>query len=183
MFPVVVILALAGPVLPAPDSSRVTRCDSPASALADLAASELAVPLPADAAVKIVDSFRSPRSGGRLHKATDFMAPRGTPIFAIDDGIVTNVRWNRLGGRVIEQVDTSGCVGFYYAHLDSFAPNLRPGMRVRKGDTLGFVGTSGNTHGASHLHFGTYFLGDRPGVLSWDEPLNPVSFLLPRRDS
>jgi murein DD-endopeptidase MepM/ murein hydrolase activator NlpD len=183
MSPLFVALALAGPVSPDAATTHLRRCDSPRAAVEDLVDAGLTVPLDDASDFRVVDTFRTPRSGGRLHKATDIMAPRGTPIFAIDDGVVTNVRWNRLGGRVIEQLDTTGCVGFYYAHLDSYAAGLKPGTVVHRGTLLGYVGTSGNTHGAAHLHFGTYFLGDRPGVFSWEQPVNPVSFLVPRDDS
>ncbi|MBM4280346.1 MAG: M23 family metallopeptidase [Deltaproteobacteria bacterium] len=183
MFALLVALAVAGPVFPDPDATHLRRCQSLAAATDDLAAAALAVPVGAADQRRVVDSFRSPRSGGRIHKATDIMAPRGTPIFALDDGVVGQLRWNRLGGRVVEQLDVTGCVGFYYAHLDAYAPGLQNGDVVHRGDLLGFVGTSGNTGGAAHLHLGVYFLGDRPGVFSWDHPLNPYPLLVPRDDS
>ncbi len=176
-------LALAGPVSPDAVTTHLRRCESPRALVEDLVDAGLTVPLDDASDFHIVDSFHMPRSGGRIHKATDIMAPRGTPIFAIDDGVVTALRWNSLGGRVIEQVDSTGCVGFYYAHLDSYAANLKPGAVVHRGTLLGYVGTTGNTHGAAHLHLGTYFLGDRPGVFSWEQPVNPSSFLVPRDDS
>jgi murein DD-endopeptidase MepM/ murein hydrolase activator NlpD len=179
----IVLLALAGPLSPDPDATHLRRCQDPRAALDDLAAARLDIPVGAAAQRRVVDSFHSPRSGGRVHKATDIMAPRGTPIFALEDGVVTELRWNRLGGRVVEQMDQTGCVGFYYAHLDAYAPGLTRGAFVQRGDLIGFVGTTGNTGGAAHLHLGMYFLGDRPGVFSWERPLNPYPLLVPRDDS
>jgi murein DD-endopeptidase MepM/ murein hydrolase activator NlpD len=176
-------LTLAGPVSPDPATTHLRRCESPRALVEDLVDAGLSVPLDDASDFRIVDSFHMPRSGGRIHKATDIMAPRGTPIFAIDDGVVIAMRWNRLGGRVIEQIDATGCVGFYYAHLDSYAAHLKPGDVVHRGTLLGYVGTSGNTRGAAHLHLGTYFLGERPGVFSWKHPVNPHSFLVPRNES
>jgi murein DD-endopeptidase MepM/ murein hydrolase activator NlpD len=183
MLPLLFAFALAGPVVPDDGVSHAGRCRSPETALADLIATGLAVPVDDGPALKVVDSFRSRRSGGRIHKATDILAPRGTPIYAVDDGIVTAVRWNRLGGRVVEQVDTTGCVGFYYAHLDHYADGIAPGVVVRRGELLGFVGDTGNARGTPHLHFGTYFLGAQPGRLTFDRPLNPYTFLVRREDS
>jgi murein DD-endopeptidase MepM/ murein hydrolase activator NlpD len=184
MLPLVLALALAGPVVPDDAVSHAGRCRGAAEALADLTASDLDVPVVDDGGgIKVVDSFRSRRSGGRIHKATDILAPRGMPVVALDDGIVVGVRDNRLGGRVIEQLDATGCVGFYYAHLDRYADGIVPGAVVRRGDLLGFVGDTGNARGTPHLHLGTYFLGARPGRFSWDHPLNPHTFLVPREDS
>jgi murein DD-endopeptidase MepM/ murein hydrolase activator NlpD len=183
MVPIILFLALAGPVAPAAEVTHLARCQSAERALEDLTSSGLEVPVARRSPEHVVDTFHSKRSGGRIHKATDIMAPRGTPIFAIEDGVVTGVRVNRLGGNVIEQVDATGCVGFYYAHLDRYADDIVPGAVVRRGDLLGYVGTTGNTHGAAHLHFGMYFLGARPGVFSWDHPLNPYRVLVPREDS
>jgi murein DD-endopeptidase MepM/ murein hydrolase activator NlpD len=183
MIPFFVAFALAGPLAPAPEETHLRRCESRQAAFAELAAADLSVPVGAPEHRRVVDSFHSPRSGGRIHKATDIMAPRGTPIFALDDGVISQLRWNRLGGRVIEQLDETGCVGFYYAHLDDYAPGLQAGAAVRRGDLLGFVGTTGNAGGAAHLHLGVYYLGFRPGVFSWTEPLNPFALLFPRDES
>jgi hypothetical protein len=127
MVPIILSLALAGPVAPSAEVTHLARCQSAERALEDLTSSGLEVPVAWRSPEHVVDTFHSKRSGGRIHKATDIMAPRGTPIFAIEDGVVTGVRVNRLGGNVIEQVDATGCVGFYYAHLDRYADDIVPG--------------------------------------------------------
>ena len=99
------------------------------------------------------------RDGGvRSHQGIDIFAPRGTPVVAAAAGMA----WagdNRLGGRVVFVRDPIRGVSQYYAHLDSQA--VRSGQLVRVGDTLGFVGNTGNARTtAPHLHFGIYARGE-----------------------
>ncbi len=94
-------------------------------------------------------------AGKRNHEGVDIFAKRGTPVVAITDGFVSYVGERGLGGKQIWQ--RSGLMGksLYYAHLDSIA--VRSSSRVKVGDTLGFVGNSGNARTTSpHLHFGIY---------------------------
>jgi murein DD-endopeptidase MepM/ murein hydrolase activator NlpD len=88
------------------------------------------------------------------------MAPRGTPVLAADDGVVAKISRNKAGGLAIYQVDGSGHIVYYYAHLDRYADGLKEGMAVKKGDVIGYVGTSGNAPpGTPHLHFTIFKLG------------------------
>ncbi len=98
------------------------------------------------------------RDGGRRrHEGLDIFAPRGTPVLAAADGVVRSTRRNRLGGNVVWLRDVFGR-SHYYAHLDSQA--VRRGQRVQAGDTVGFVGNSGNARTTPpHLHFGMYSSG------------------------
>ena len=90
----------------------------------------------------------------------DIFAPRGTPALAAIDGYVSRVGTNNLGGNVIFLSDQSHGINLYYAHLDSF--NVAQGKRVHLGDTLGFVGNTGNARTTgTHLHFGIYESGTR----------------------
>jgi murein DD-endopeptidase MepM/ murein hydrolase activator NlpD len=92
------------------------------------------------------------RSGGRLHEGVDIFAPRGTPVIAATSGTVRSTRPNKLGGNVVWLNDELGR-SQYYAHLDSFV--VARGDRVEAGDTLGFVGNTGNARTTPpHLHFG-----------------------------
>jgi murein DD-endopeptidase MepM/ murein hydrolase activator NlpD len=92
------------------------------------------------------------RSGGRTHQGVDIFAPRGTPVLAATDGTVRSTRPNNLGGRVVWLRDELGR-SQYYAHLDSHV--VRRGDRVQAGDTIGFVGNTGNARTTPpHLHFG-----------------------------
>ncbi len=92
------------------------------------------------------------RSGGRIHEGVDIFAPRGTPVLAATDGTVRSTRPNNLGGKVVWLRDALGR-SQYYAHLDSQV--VRRGDRVQAGDTIGFVGNTGNARTTPpHLHFG-----------------------------
>ena len=101
--------------------------------------------------------FGAPRDGGaRSHHGVDIFAPRGTPVVAASDGVVSARTSSRLGGLVV-WLKAHG-TNQYYAHLDSQA--VRPAQRVRAGDTLGWVGNTGNARFTPpHLHFGIYRFG------------------------
>ncbi len=97
-----------------------------------------------------IDSWGFPRSGGRRHKGTDMMAAYGEPLYAVTSGTV-RMSHSSLGGSSIWLSGDNGN-RFYYAHLSDF--NVGSGSRVSQGQTIGFVGTSGNAAGgAPHLHF------------------------------
>ncbi len=100
------------------------------------------------------DSWHAPRDGGaRVHKGIDIFATRGTPAVAVEDGIVSFIGDERLGGHCVWLTTESG-TAFYYAHLDHWAPGLYEGMEVQTGDILGYVGNTGNAiHTSPHLHF------------------------------
>jgi murein DD-endopeptidase MepM/ murein hydrolase activator NlpD len=103
----------------------------------------------------------------------DIMAPRGTPVVAVDAGTVSRLGNGGAGGITVYQVDEAGRYGFYYAHLDRLVPGLAPGRVVRRGEVLGYVGTTGNApRSAPHLHFAIYEIGEGRG--RWGErPINP----------
>lgn len=120
-------------------------------------------------------SFGAPRSGGRRkHKGVDLFAPRGSTVCAATSGLVVYVGTNELGGRIV-YVAGEGLLT-YYAHLDSWAPGLRAGQRVRRGTPLGRVGDSGNARGTPcHLHFAVHPLW------RWAKPVDPAPLLVARR--
>ncbi len=123
------------------------------------------------------DSFDEMRGAGR-HEAIDIMAPRGTPVHAVTDGVVTKLFLSKPGGKTIYLFDPAGIFCYYYAHLDAYQPDLREGMRVSRGQVIGYVGSTGNANpSAPHLHFTIFRLG--PEKHWWQgTALNPYPFLL-----
>lgn len=109
---------------------------------------------------------------GRPHHGVDFAARRGTPVRAIGDGRVVFAAWKKGGyGRMIELQHEVG-YATRYAHLQGFAKGIRRGVSVKKGQVIGYVGSSGLTTG-SHLHFELYK----------DEAyVDPLKFEFPRQD-
>lgn len=105
---------------------------------------------------QISSFFGVPRDGGRRrHEGVDIFAPKGTPALAVVDGTITGVGTNSLGGNVAFVSDRDRNIRAYYAHLDRW--NVRNGQRVSVGDTIGFVGNTGNARTTGpHLHFGIY---------------------------
>lgn len=113
-----------------------------------------------------VDTMGAPRfwqGNSFAHEGIDIFASRGTPLVAVASGTIVRFGWNTLGGyRVTVQLDDHPEYRFYYAHLDSYAPGLREGGRVRAGQLIGYVGSTGEgperTEGKfpNHLHFGVY---------------------------
>ncbi|NUQ19821.1 MAG: M23 family metallopeptidase, partial [Gemmatimonadaceae bacterium] len=103
---------------------------------------------------RIPDSFNDARDGKRLHHAVDILAPKGTPVLAADDGFILKLRTGGAGGVTIYAVDPEERFVYYYAHLDHRRKGISEGDRVARGDTIGFVGTSGNApKDTPHLHF------------------------------
>ncbi|ALM82244.1 M23 family metallopeptidase [Bordetella sp. N] len=115
----------------------------------------LPMPVRGITASRIADTWGGARSGGRRHEGIDIFAPRGTPVLASTEGIVTRIGTNELGGNVV-WVMGPGRLMHYYAHLEGYA-DIHRGQLVQPGDVLGFVGNTGNARGTpTHLHYGIY---------------------------
>lgn len=114
--------------------------------------------------------------GSRAHEGNDIFADRGTPLLAVSAGRVTRVRDGGLGGKTVWLRDADRPLNYYYAHLDSQL--VRQGQYVKRGDTLGLTGNTGNARTtAPHLHFGIYQRGARdpyPYLRKADDPPNAV---------
>jgi len=123
------------------------------------------------------DTFDQTRGQAR-HEAIDIMEPRGTPVHAVVDGTIAKLFLSKPGGHTIYLFDQAGLFCYYYAHLDRYAPNLREGMRVSRGEVIAFVGSTGNANPtAPHLHFTIFQLG--PEKRWWKgTPINPYPILL-----
>ena len=122
------------------------------------------------------DNFAEKR-GGRVHEAIDMAAARGTPVLAVDDGVVKKLFTSAAGGLTVYEFDPESSYAYYYAHLDHYAEGLREGQTVKKGDRLGYVGTSGNAPpNTPHLHFTIFKL--LPSKRWWEgTPINPYPLL------
>jgi murein DD-endopeptidase MepM/ murein hydrolase activator NlpD len=137
---------------------------------------EYVLPVAGVHASALVSTWGAPRPGGRKHRGADIFAPKGTPALAASDGVVLRVGEDVLGGHVVWIVGQGHCV-FYYAHLDAWAPGLHRGQPVSAGETIGYVGNTGNAITTPpHLHFGVHrlMIGGLLGV-------DPVPFLAKSR--
>jgi murein DD-endopeptidase MepM/ murein hydrolase activator NlpD len=147
-------------------------------ATAELDKRDLLIPVAGVTNNQLFDSFNEARdNGARRHRAIDIFAPRGTPILSIDDGAVIKLHTSRSGGISVYATDSSERFIYFYAHLDSYHPNLREGLRLSRGDTLGYVGTTGNAPpNAPHLHFAILRASN---LARWSSgtPINPVKVL------
>ena len=153
--------ASAGITAPAPvtEARPIAKPESsPVELSADveyLMSRHLLVPVAGADMAKVDDSFYEGRDGGeRVHRAIDILAPRGTPILSADDGRILRMSTNTLGGITMYTVDSNNRLVYYYAHMDHYNDAMSPGRTIVKGDTLGFVGTTGNApKDTPHLHF------------------------------
>jgi murein DD-endopeptidase MepM/ murein hydrolase activator NlpD len=143
----------------------------------------LAIPVQGVRPNQIGDTYSQSRAGGaRVHNALDIMAARGTPVVAAADGVVERLHFSRGGGGITAYVRSAdGAWVHYYAHLDAYAPGLHVGQRLRRGDPIGTVGSSGNANPAGpHLHFAVHRMA--PGE-RWYQgtPVNPYPLLAANR--
>jgi murein DD-endopeptidase MepM/ murein hydrolase activator NlpD len=112
-----------------------------------------------------VESFRGGfeerRGSDRPHEAVDILAPRNTPVLAVEAGTIAKLFDSKAGGHTIYQFDPSGRLAYYYAHLEKYADGVHEGQTVAQGDVIGYVGTSGNAPPSTpHLHFAVFELDD-----------------------
>jgi murein DD-endopeptidase MepM/ murein hydrolase activator NlpD len=143
------------------------------SDLADLRAHSLVIPVVGTKADKLFDSFDDRRGGTRRHEAIDIMAPRGTAVLAADAGTVLKFHNSAAGGLTIYIADLTQRFIMLYAHLDRYRPGLTEGMTVKKGEIIGYVGSTGNASPtAPHLHF-AIARSDNPKEWWKGTPLNP----------
>ncbi len=158
----------ARPAQPANTSEADDSAD-----LSRLRARGLVLPLPTVSAAQLRDNYTDARAGGAAHEALDIMAARGTPVVAIDDGRIAKLFLSKGGGITLYQFDANGEFAYYYAHLDRYADGIAEGDNLRKGQLLGYVGSTGNAQpDAPHLHLAVYRLG--PERQWWrGTPINP----------
>lgn len=120
---------------------------------------DLVIPVEGIRADQLNRSFDDRRSGTREHEAIDILAPRNTPVKAVEDGTVARLFYSKQGGITVYQFDPSERFCYYYAHLERYADGLKEGDRVNKGQVIGYVGISGNApKNTPHLHFAVFRL-------------------------
>ncbi len=146
--------------------------------LAELRRRRLAVPVEGVTREELLDTFDDPRGGSRTHLAIDIMAPRNRAVVAVEDGTVARLFRSNAGGISLYQFGPDGRFAYYYAHLEGYAPGLAEGDAVRRGQVIGYVGTTGNAPAdAPHLHFAIFRL--TPERRWWQgEPINPYPALV-----
>jgi murein DD-endopeptidase MepM/ murein hydrolase activator NlpD len=139
---------------------------------------KLTLPIEGLRAEDIQDTFDQSRDGTRRHEATDILAPFGTPVLAMDDGVIQKLFLSKAGGVTIYQFDNTGKYSYYYAHLNGYVAGLKEGMHVKRGDRIGYVGSTGNADPKTpHLHVAVFLLG--PDKKWWEgTPINPYPILI-----
>lgn len=175
------VAAPAAPEAPAPVIStgplpQVRNIGDPQGASL-LAQRPLLVPVAGVDPSSLSDQYELAR-GRRVHEAIDLMAPEGTPVVAVDDGRIAKLFTSKGGGGLtVYHYDPSAQLAYYYAHLQRYADGLREGMEVKRGDLIGYVGSTGNANPATpHLHFAVFRLGTPPRW--WEgEAVNPYPAL------
>ena len=117
---------------------------------------------PVDGPVWYQDDFGAPRAVGGGHTGNDIFARRGTPVVAVQDGTIAELRYRSLGGNSFHLVNAEGDY-FYYAHLMRYAAGIQEGSAVTAGQVLGYVGNTGNAITTPpHLHFEIHPGGGAP---------------------
>jgi len=137
----------------------------------------LVFPVAGRDSTRLDDSFDQPRDGGRRHNAIDIMAPLGSAVLAVSDGRILRLAKNAKGGNTIYATDLDEHFVYYYAHLDRYHESMYDGKPLLRGDTIGYVGTTGNApKNLPHLHFQVMRMpADRH---YWNgEPINPYPLL------
>ena len=163
--------------VPAPSSGGSGIIPTTAPEAKELAARHLEIPVNGVSADKLVRSYHDARNGGREHEALDILAPRNTPVVAVEDGTIAKLFLSKAGGLTVYQFDPKREYSYYYAHLERYADGLKEGDVIHRGQLLGYVGTSGNApKDTPHLHFAVFRL---TAEKHWWEgtPIDPYDIL------
>ncbi|MCC8538607.1 M23 family metallopeptidase [Xanthomonas axonopodis pv. poinsettiicola] len=159
----------SAPATPAPTPAPVTDTSATTSGLL--------IPVQGVGSNQLQDTFTDARSEGRVHDAIDILAPAGTPVLAVADGKVEKLFNSERGGLTVYQFEPGGNYCYYYAHLERYADGLAEKQTIKRGQVIGYVGSTGNANPAApHLHFEIHRLG--PEKQWWKgEALNPYPIL------
>jgi len=179
--------ALAAALVAAAITGTVAGAAQPAQALAqDPDDFVLEVFLHETEEIEFDDDWSERRPGGRRHRGTDVKSPKGTPVLAVADGVVVEMKWHRAGGWSVHLRHADGwSTGYLHLNDDTpgtndgkggeataFAPGLAEGDFVLTGQVIGFVGNSGNAE-VPHTHF---------EIHHDDQKVNPFPYLVDALD-
>jgi murein DD-endopeptidase MepM/ murein hydrolase activator NlpD len=135
------------------------KAPAPIATTGDVPHGHLRMPLDGKEVESLKGGFAETRGSDRPHEAVDMLAPRNTPVHAVDGGAIAKLFTSKAGGLTIYQFDSSGRLCYYYAHLERYADGLKEGQAVSQGDVIGYVGTTGNAPvNTPHLHFAVFEL-------------------------
>lgn len=151
---------------PSPDGAAPTRPSE-----------RLIIPVAGVLPRELQDTWAAPRTPTREHLGIDIRAPAGTPVLAADAGVVVGMDRSGVGGITLHQRGLDGRTVYYYAHLQGYRSGLKVGDLVRQGETLAYVGDTGNARGIPHLHFAVYVVTD-PNQVSDGRHFNPYLLLV-----
>ncbi len=164
------------------DTGGPIQVDTPARAIVrqdelGALAKNLTIPVAGVKAEELLDTFSDMR-GTRKHEALDIPAPRGTPVISATDGRVLRLYTSERGGLMIYAADSTERFILMYAHLDSYAAGLSNDAPLRRGQVIGYVGTTGNAPpNLPHLHFA---IARSTDVSQWwqGKPVDPLPLLV-----
>ena len=171
-----------GRVTAAGDVATVDPKQGPPVALAEgveVGPAGLAIPVAGIKPNQLSDTYTQARAGGaRRHDAIDIMANEGTPVVAAANGTLEKLFYSDGGGGITAYVRSpDGRWSYYYAHLQGYAPGLKEGQQIKRGQLLGRVGHTGNANSQGpHLHFAINRM--QQGESWWQgSPINPYPLL------
>lgn len=142
--------------LPSEDTGGIQPIPTPLVPTGDLI-----IPVAGVRANQLLDTFSAARGEGRVHDAIDIPAPKGTPVLAVAGGKIVKLFQSQAGGTTIYQLSNDQKFIYYYAHLDRYADGLSEGRIVTQGETIAYVGDTGNAGaGNYHLHFSIAITSD-----------------------
>ena len=143
----------------------------------------LALPVVGIKPDQLVDTYDQARGAGRRHDAIDIMAPERAPVIAAADGTIEKLFNSARGGLTIYERSPDQKWTYYYAHLSAYAPGLREGQQVKRGQVIASVGHTGDASAAGpHLHFAINRMG--PSDRWWNgTPINPYPLLAGKKAS
>ena len=164
------------PVAP-PPSAVTTTTALTTTAIDDLRNRQLTLPVQGIKREELRDTFNETRGSSRRHEALDVLASRNTPVLAVEDGTIARLFLSDAGGITIYQFDPTEAFCYYYAHLERYAEGVKEGAPIKRGQVIGYVGTTGNApRNTPHLHFAIFKLTDEK---RWWQgtPIDPYSVL------